>query len=67
MVVNLIKKGVSKVKPNCFSCKYFMVTWDPKSPRACKAYGFKTKELPTSVVRRSSGLDCLKFEEKRRD
>ncbi|GED20595.1 uracil-DNA glycosylase [Kurthia gibsonii] len=54
------------MKPNCFSCRYFIVTWDPASPRGCRAYGFKTRELPIAVVKRSSGMDCLKFEEKQR-
>ncbi|MFD1205640.1 MULTISPECIES: uracil-DNA glycosylase [Sporosarcina] len=49
---------------NCFQCKYFYVTWDPKHPRGCKAYGFKTRELPSVVVRRSSGMECMKFEVK---
>ena len=50
---------------NCFQCQYFFVTWDPKNPRGCKAYGFKTRELPSIVVRRSSGMECLKFEPKK--
>ena len=49
---------------NCFQCCNFMVTWDPKSPRGCKAYGFKTRELPSAVVKRSSGMECLRFEQK---
>ncbi len=43
-----------------------MVTWDPASPRGCRAYGFKTRELPTAVVKKSSGMDCLKYEAKQR-
>lgn len=58
------ERWFSTMKPNCFSCRHFMVTWDPISPRACRAYGFKTRELPTAVVKRSSGMDCLKYEEK---
>lgn len=50
---------------NCFRCEFFHVTWDVQSPRACKAYGFKTKELPSIVVKRSSGMDCLKFQQKK--
>ncbi|MDN4606060.1 uracil-DNA glycosylase [Sporosarcina highlanderae] len=50
---------------NCFQCQYFFVTWDPKSPRGCKAYGFKTRELPSAVVKRSSGMECLKYEQKK--
>lgn len=49
---------------NCFQCRHFRVTWDQAAPRACTAYGFKTKQLPSVVVKQSSGMDCLKFEQK---
>ena len=50
---------------NCFQCAYFKVTWEPAHPRACQAYGFKTKQIPSAVVKQSSGMDCLKFMPKR--
>lgn len=53
------------VKINCFQCAYFQVTWDPVNPRGCKAYGFKSKQIPSLVVKQSSGMDCLKFVPKR--
>ncbi|MEG0258356.1 MAG: uracil-DNA glycosylase [Lysinibacillus sp.] len=46
---------------DCFKCKHFKVTWDPQNPRGCAAYGFKTKQLPSVVVKQSSGMDCMKF------
>jgi hypothetical protein len=49
---------------DCFQCKYFYVTWDKSFPRGCRALGFKTKEMPSSVVYRASGLKCMKFEPK---
>lgn len=49
------------MKVNCFQCQYFRVTWEPANPRACRAYGFKTKQIPSTVVRQSSGMECLKF------
>ncbi|XUX07444.1 uracil-DNA glycosylase [Sporosarcina sp. UB5] len=52
---------------NCFRCQYFFVTWDPKSPRGCKAYSFKTRELPSVVVHRSSGMECMKYVPKKGD
>lgn len=52
------------MKRNCFQCVYFFVTWDARNPRGCKAYGFKTKELPSNVVQKSSGMPCLKFQQK---
>lgn len=44
-----------------FSMSFFKVTWDPQTPRACVAYGFKTKQIPSVVVKQSSGMECLKF------
>ncbi|RKJ65851.1 uracil-DNA glycosylase [Butyricicoccus sp. 1XD8-22] len=46
---------------NCFQCQYFKVTWDQNNPRGCTAYGFKTKQLPSVVVKQSSGMECMKF------
>ncbi|AYC28774.1 uracil-DNA glycosylase [Paenisporosarcina cavernae] len=46
---------------NCFECQHFFITWDQRNPRGCKAFGFKTKELPSAVVRRASGMECAKF------
>lgn len=50
---------------NCFQCRHFYVTWEPKHPRGCRAYGFKTRELPSAVVLRSSGMECMQFEQKK--
>lgn len=60
------ERWFAKMKPNCFSCLYFAVTWDQNNPRGCRAYGFQTRELPSVVVKKSSGLDCLRFEEKKK-
>lgn len=49
------------MKIDCFKCQHFRVTWDQANPRGCSAYGFKTKQLPSLVVRQSSGMECLKF------
>lgn len=49
------------MKVNCFKCQYFKVTWDPHNPRGCTAYQFKTRHLPSTVVKQSSGVECLKF------
>ncbi|MED3661320.1 uracil-DNA glycosylase [Ureibacillus sp. FSL K6-8385] len=53
------------MKVNCFRCKYFKVTWDPGHPRGCTAYNFKTGQIPSIVVKQSSGMECLKFEPKK--
>lgn len=49
---------------NCFTCKHFFVTWDPKFPRGCKAFQFKTNRLPSAQVLSASGQPCLKYEKK---
>ncbi|AZR81964.1 uracil-DNA glycosylase [Thiomicrospira sp. S5] len=51
---------------DCFQCEHFFVTWDANQPRGCKAFGFKTKQLPSVVVFESSGQPCMKFRPKRR-
>ena len=48
-------------KVNCFQCQNFFVTWDQQNPRGCKAYGFKSKQLPSGVVMQASGQPCYKF------
>nr|WP_090667678.1 uracil-DNA glycosylase [Paenibacillus tianmuensis] len=52
------------MKINCLKCKHFYVTWDPGFPRGCRAYGFKTTDMPSALVMRSSGKPCLSYEEK---
>jgi len=50
---------------DCFKCRYFYITWDANQPRGCKAFGFKTRQLPSAVVFESSGEPCLKFSPKK--
>jgi len=52
-------------KINCFDCISFYITWDEKFPRGCKAMGFKSREMPSAVVYKSSGSECLKFRKKK--
>jgi hypothetical protein len=49
---------------DCLKCKYFFVTWNPKFPRGCKLYGFKTAQFPSAEVFKASGEDCMGFEKK---
>jgi hypothetical protein len=49
---------------NCMKCRHFYITWDPKFPRGCRAFGFKTQTLPSLSVLSSSGKPCLNFESK---
>jgi hypothetical protein len=57
-------KDQSPDKINCVTCKHYFVTWEPAFPKGCRAYGFKTSELPSVLVKRSSGLPCMNFESK---
>lgn len=55
------------IKPkriNCVRCVYYYVTWDPKSPKGCKYFGFKSKLLPSQVVFNNSGSPCEAFKQK---
>ncbi|RLC23350.1 MAG: uracil-DNA glycosylase [Deltaproteobacteria bacterium] len=49
---------------NCFKCTFFYVTWDVQHPNGCKAMGFKTKQLPSVVVFKSSGKPCELYKKK---
>jgi hypothetical protein len=40
------------------------VTWDKNQPHGCKAFGFKSLQIPSAVVKKSSGKDCSKYQEK---
>jgi len=51
-------------KINCRRCEYYFVTWKPKQPHGCKAYGFKSPQIPSLVVFQSSGSDCSMFKAK---
>ncbi|QEP34662.1 hypothetical protein APAC_1555 [Malaciobacter pacificus] len=42
----------------CQKCLYYFVTWEPSKPHGCKAYGFKSRTIPSMVVKNSSGHPC---------
>lgn len=52
------------VRIDCMKCKHFFVTWDPNMPRGCRAFGFKTRSLPSVEVLSSSGQPCMSYERK---
>lgn len=47
--------------PDCWKCRYFAVSWDPKLPYLCKLMGFKSKALPGIEVYRADGQPCQGF------
>ena len=58
------KKDNSAGTADCFQCKYFAVTWEPKTPRLCRYFGFKSAGLPMYTVYESSGAFCTAFVKK---
>jgi len=42
----------------CQKCIYYFVTWEKNKPHGCKAYNFKSLQLPSLVVKQSSGISC---------
>lgn len=65
MKERIIGEMENKQRINCVKCKYYFVTWDQHAPKGCKAFGFKSKQLPSMIVLQSSGQNCMKFEEKK--
>ena len=51
-------------KVDCFQCVHFAVTWEPRFPRCCKLFGFKTVQMPSAAVLDSSGEPCAAFRRK---
>ncbi len=49
---------------NCRRCKHYFVTWEKNQPHGCRAYGFKSAQIPSMVVLKSSGESCNLFIEK---
>jgi Zn-dependent M28 family amino/carboxypeptidase len=49
---------------DCKKCDFFKITWERDLPYACKAFGFKSKEIPSIVVFSSAGKECIKFSAK---
>jgi hypothetical protein len=49
---------------NCWQCKHFATSWDPKMPYSCKLLGFKSQILPSIQVMNSDGRPCFGFDAK---
>lgn len=50
--------------PNCWQCRHFGVSWDPKLPYLCKLMGFKSRITPSLEVLRADGSRCRGFMQK---
>ena len=51
-------------RPNCYACAHFRLTWDPRLPYGCRAFGMRSARLPSAVVRANSGQECQAFSPK---
>ncbi|MCL1981085.1 MAG: hypothetical protein FWG62_08445 [Proteobacteria bacterium] len=51
----------AKDRPNCLACLHSFITYDPRQPRGCRAYGFKSRDLPSRVILATSGTECRLF------
>ncbi|MFN5447169.1 MAG: hypothetical protein ACK5AJ_11015 [bacterium] len=47
--------------PNCWQCRHFSVSWDPKFPYLCRLMGFKSRVTPCIEVMRADGKRCQGF------
>ncbi len=52
------------MKINCYRCVHFFITYQQSQPYGCRAYGFKSKAMPSIVVQQSSNVPCGAFTEK---
>ncbi|MFM8864039.1 MAG: hypothetical protein ACKOFG_03785 [Limnohabitans sp.] len=50
--------------PNCWQCRFFAISWDPRMPYACQRLGFKSPVMPAIEVLRTDGQHCLGFSPK---
>jgi len=52
---------------DCYSCRYFFITYDPQFPYGCRAARFKSRRFPSKEVSLSSGIDCQFFARKEKN
>ncbi|MCK9162618.1 MAG: uracil-DNA glycosylase [Arcobacter butzleri] len=53
---------MNKQRIICQKCIHYFVTWEPSRPHGCRAYGFKSKQIPSMVVKQTSGQECAFYE-----
>jgi len=46
----------------CNECLHFSITWNPRLPYRCKAWGVVCRQHPHALVQSSSGVRCQLFE-----
>jgi len=51
---------------DCITCSHYYVTWDKNFPNGCKLFEFKTRRLPSQLVKESTGDNCKNYIEKKK-
>jgi len=51
---------------NCITCIHYYVTWDKNFPYGCRLFEFKSRKLPSLLVRESTGDKCKNYMEKKK-
>jgi hypothetical protein len=59
--MNPAKQIAQDGAPNCWQCRHFGVSWDPKFPYLCRLMGFKSRVTPSIEVLRADGQRCRGF------
>jgi len=49
---------------DCRKCMHFYITWDDSYPFGCRAFGIKSRQIPSMVVSLHSGYRCRMFKNK---
>ena len=49
------------IEPQCADCQYFYITWELNQRYGCRAFGFKSQQLPCRVVLQVDGNPCNSY------
>lgn len=60
----MIEQKINK-KALCLDCANYYLTWENNFPYGCKAFGFKSSNIPCKEVKKSSGDECLYYVKKK--
>ena len=52
---------------NCITCTHYYVTWDKNFPNGCRLFEFKTRKIPSQLVKESTGDSCKNHVEKKKE
>lgn len=47
--------------PDCWKCRHFAITYEPRWPYMCRLMGFKGRHLPAQEVLLADGRPCQGF------